>query len=103
MTDKANLDGSIVGIYGTTNGRSCEIHDTCGSSIAEDSLIWFKFCYVERYGRIKPAVKAVKIQAGEERCSVGFLPREITLQPEAKDMYHDAFAVIVFLHADSDD
>jgi hypothetical protein len=27
----------------------------------------------------------------------------VALQPGAKDIYHDKFAVVVFLHSDSDD
>jgi hypothetical protein len=34
---------------------------------------------------------------------IGFLPRVVSLQPDARGTYNDEFAVIVYLHVDLDD
>jgi hypothetical protein len=48
MMEKSIVDGAIqVGLHGTTNGRSCKLHEKCGSVISVDSLIRFKWCQVE--------------------------------------------------------
>lgn len=103
MTDDQYHDGEIVGLQGKTNGRSCEIHEACGIEVKVNSLIRFKWCSVVMPSRVEPAVKAILIGNGEERCTVGFLPRAVSLQAGAKEMFHDEFAVIVLLHDDSDD
>lgn len=96
-------DGVIVGLHGATNGRRCSMHDRCGIELQVNSLIRFKFCRVKINGCYQDAIKVVHIFFGEERCTVGFLPRTISLQPRARELYHDQFAVIVFLYAESDD
>lgn len=101
--DERTPDGEIVGLDGRTNGRSCDLHHVCGSVIKVDSLIRFKWCSVKIQGRVEVAIKAVVVCGGQESCTVGFLPRTVSLQPGAKDAYHDEFAVIVFLHSDSED
>jgi hypothetical protein len=103
MSQEECIDGEIVGIHGTTNGRTCELHDVCGSEVKVNTLIRFKFCSIEIHRRVEPAVNAVFIGYGEECCTVGFLPRAVSLQAGAKDVFHDEFAVIVCLHEESDD
>jgi hypothetical protein len=68
-----------------------------------DSLVRFKSCYVNINGRVEEAIKAVMVRCGKETCTIGFLPRVVSLQPDARGTYNDEFAVIVYLHVDSDD
>jgi hypothetical protein len=102
MTINVHPDGTIVGLHGTTNGRSCSLHEVCGRLVKVDSLVWFKSCYVNINSRVE-AIKAVLVQCGKETCTIGFLPRVVSLQPDARGTYNDEFAVIVYLHVDLDD
>jgi hypothetical protein len=51
----------------------------------------------------QPAIKAVLIFLGEERCTIGFLPKTEAFLPGAQEKYHNKFAVITFLHWESED
>ena len=72
------MDGEIVGLRGTTNNRTCEIHSCCGASIQKDRIIHFKLNAVDgSKGIVEKAIKAVKISDGTETCVVAYLPRRI--------------------------
>ena len=96
-------DGVIVGLHAPNNGRRCSMHDRCGYEVEVNSLIRFKYCRVKINGFYEDAIKAVLICFGEERCTVGFLPRTVSHQAGAREKYHDEFAVVTFLHSQSDD
>lgn len=102
MAEEGIPDGEIVGLHGTTNGRSCVLHDVCGSMLQVNSLVRFKWCRVKIRGVGEGAIKAVSVCFGRESCTVGFLPKSIALQPGAREMYHDKFATIVYLLDESD-
>jgi hypothetical protein len=100
---KAIKDGCIVGLHHHGNGRSCILHDKCGRQVQVNSLIRFKACHVRVNKQYEEAIKAVLVVCGEERCTVGFLPRSVSQQPDAKDKYQDEFAIILYLYSESDD
>jgi ABC-type sugar transport system ATPase subunit len=97
------IDGYIVGLHHHGNGRSCILHDVCGRDVQVNSLIRFKTCQVRINKRYEEAIKAVWVVCGEERCTVGFLPRSVAHEPGAKENYQDEFAMILYLYSDSED
>ena len=59
-------DGEIVGLNGTSNGRSCESHDCCGKYISPDDLVRFKLTVVDIDGTVEEAIKVVRVRDGTE-------------------------------------
>ena len=43
-------------------------------------------------------VKVILVEGGQETCTVGFLPRYITLHPEEVNQFHGQFAQIIELY-----
>ena len=93
-------DGEIVGLHGSTNGRSCESHTSCGSHVMPDDLIRFKLTMVEIDGTLEEGIKVVRIRDGTESCCIGFLPRNLVKSSKAN--YVGQFAQIVELYEHSD-
>ena len=89
-------DGEIVGLKGTSNGRSCESHDCCGESISPDDLVRFKLTVVDIDGKIEEAIKVVRVRDGTESCTIGFLPRNIV--KSRKEKFVGQFAQIIELY-----
>ena len=93
-------DGEIVGLKGTSNGRSCESHDCCGEHISPDDLVRFKLAVVDIDGKTEEAIKVVRMRDGTESCMIGFLPRNII--KSAKEKFVGQFAQIIELYEYSD-
>ena len=73
-------DGEIVGLTGSSNGRSCEQHTCCGSCVRVGDLLRIKVGVVQHGdGTVETVVKAILIQDGTETCTVGFAPRHIAV------------------------
>lgn len=71
-----NLEGEIVGLRGTGNGRMCEIHyNGCGCNVKVGERIRFRSFVVEMEGNEVFSIGAVKVSDGVESCLIGFLPR----------------------------
>jgi hypothetical protein len=72
-------DLQFVGLYGTTNGRTCERHDCCGKYVTLGDLVRLKrtVVRVSRDGeaRDEEAIAVVKIEDGFESCTIGFIAR----------------------------
>lgn len=71
------MEGEIVGLLQSNNGRSCEIHDACGKSLKVGEMVVFQSTLVEINGATETAIKAVVIRDGRESCTVGFLSRRV--------------------------
>ena len=95
-------DGEIVGLKGTTNGRTCESHDCCGKYITADDLVRFKLTVVDIDGTVEEAIKVVRVRDGTESCTVGFLPRNIVKSISSKEKFVGQFAQIIELYDQSD-
>jgi len=93
-------DGEIVGLHGTSNGRSCTSHACCGENLSPDDLIRFKFDVIEIEGHVEDAIKVVRIRDGAESCVVGFLPRNIV--KVFKEKFVGQFAQVIELYDDSE-
>lgn len=66
--------GEIVGLRGTTNGRSCDVHACCGETLRTNDLVKFRSVGVAVGNKQERAIAAVRLEEGVERCTVGFLP-----------------------------
>ena len=94
-------DGEIFGINGSTNGRSCESHDCCGSRLMPDDLIRFKLTVIDTgIRKNEEAIKAVRVRDGTETCTVGFLPRSLVVC--RKERFVGQFAQIIELYGMSE-
>lgn len=93
-------DGEIVGLKGTSNGRTCEIHDCCGEHLAPDDLVRFKLSVVNVGDKTEDAIKVVRVRDGTESCMIGFLPRNIV--KSGKDKFVGKFAQIIELYEHSE-
>jgi hypothetical protein len=67
----------IVGTESTSQGRSCEEHDICGSVLAQDVVVRFRKVQVIVRGKEESAIAAYHVSDGIDRCRVGFLPRHL--------------------------
>ena len=67
----------IVGTQANTQGRSCEEHDTCGSVLAEDTVVRFRKVQVITNGKEESAIAVYHVSDGIDCCRVGFLQRHL--------------------------
>ena len=68
----------IVGIEASSNGRSCEEHDVCGSVLTEDVVVRLRKVQVVNGKGIEETVIAAKwVSDGIDRCRVGFLQKHL--------------------------
>ena len=78
-------DGKMLGLRGTTNGRSCEQHAWYGSNVRpNDSVQFNKAPVVPIHGVDQSGIKAVLILDGMELCTIGFLGKNIAALEENK-------------------
>jgi hypothetical protein len=72
-------DLQFVGLYGSSNGRSCDRHSCCGEHVRVGDLVRLvKTVVTINISGTQPyeeAVKIVKIEDCVESCTVGFIPR----------------------------
>lgn len=74
MEGKRDLE--IVGLLSGTNGRTCCMHDICGSYVQVGDILRLKKCVVEtRPDVVEDAIQCVRIVDGVESCKVAFIPR----------------------------
>jgi hypothetical protein len=77
-----DVDLEIVGLFSSTNGRSCSIHSECGSVVKVGDLLRLKPTMVMVEGLAENAVKLSKItDNGVEGCIVAYIPRNIINVP----------------------
>jgi hypothetical protein len=76
----------IVGIEEPSRGRSCELHDVCGSNLILDCVVRIrKVQIVNDDGREETALAAYWVTDGVDLCRVGFLPRHYIKQADKFD------------------
>jgi hypothetical protein len=87
------IDFEIVGLYGSTNGRSCCFHKTCGKDVEAGNLLQLANTIVEINGQTEMAIKLVRIVDGIDGCTIGFVPQVQLKLPKVVDCL-DKFAVV---------
>jgi hypothetical protein len=79
VASEITSDLQFVGLYGTTNGRTCERHNCCGEHVSCGDLVRLKRTVVrvarDGEARDEDAISVVKIEDGVESCTIGFIAR----------------------------
>jgi hypothetical protein len=70
-------DFEIVGLLGSTNGRSCNLHDACGSQVHVGDVVRLKRTLVNVADGSEEAICCVLVRGGRETCTVAFIPRAL--------------------------
>ena len=77
-THPSGIMVEIVGIVASSNGRSCEEHNVCGSVLTEDVVVRLRKVHVVNgKGIEETAIAAHWVPDGIDRCRVGFLGRHL--------------------------
>ena len=76
---------NIVGINPSSNGRSCEEHQVCGSVLKLDSIVRFREVQIIVKGKEETTLVVYWVTDGVDCCHVGFLPRHMVKYKEACD------------------
>ena len=77
-THPSGITVEIVGIEASSNGRSCEEHNVCGSVLTEDVVVRLRKVQVVNGKGIEETAIAVHwVSDGIDRCRVGFLGRHL--------------------------
>ena len=103
-------DGEIVGLHSDTFGRSCGRHAVCGRQVGVGSIVRVTrdVLLVDRDIGTQGAddgsdqapemvLKVVSVQGGEEKCTIGFLPRHIAMRPTQVQRFDGQFAEVIEL------
>ena len=67
----------IVGLESNTQGRSCDMHATCGCLVKEDVVLRLRKVQVVVEGMEESAIAAYHVSDGVDSCRVGFLKRHL--------------------------
>ena len=95
-------DLEVVGLYGTTNGRSCSIHACCGESVKAGNVLRLVACIAETDLGEEESVKCVLVNSdGVDTCTVGFIPRVFVRHGKVTN-HMNKFIVVKELYRDSD-
>ena len=74
-----------MGINASSNGRSCEEHQVCGSVLQLDSLVRLREVQIIVKGKEETTLAVNWETDGVNHCHVGFLPRHMVKYKEAYD------------------
>lgn len=100
VDDLRHNEVEIVGLYGSTNGRSCNLHACCGKTLVRGDLLRLIPMVVTINNVQENAVKFVRITEGMQACTVGYLPRVwYNLPTIKKNMYQ--FVQVSELYSES--
>lgn len=75
--DKLAKTGDIVGLYASTNGRSCNLHPCCGEQLELGDKVAFRRRLVQVDGVNEFGIEVILMNNYEPTCTVGFLPRHV--------------------------
>lgn len=68
-------DLEIVGLFSSTNGRSCSAHQCCGKEVKKGDILRLVKTVVTVNMAPEEAIKLVRIIDGVDGCTVAFVPR----------------------------
>jgi hypothetical protein len=99
------INGDILGLKASNNGRSCSKHMPCGSQVSAGDYVVFRTATVldELTDKLEPAIKVVLIlEDGTKGCTVGFLSRHIAADQQQSLAHVDRTAIVLELYEFSD-
>jgi hypothetical protein len=67
----------VVGTEANERGRSCDVHDCCGSVLVLDAEVRFRCIQITYNGQEQTALAVYWVTDGDDRCRVGFLRRHL--------------------------
>jgi hypothetical protein len=107
MTDASLPDFEMIGLFGSSNHRSCERHAECGKYVNKNDTLRLVSCLVEVPGGgggseliSELSIKLVKIEDGIETCTVAFVPKAYASMPSIRNGINK-FVTVLELYADS--
>jgi hypothetical protein len=106
MADEIAADASLpdfemIGLFGSSNHRSCERHQTCGKHVNRNDTLRLVSCLVEIPEEgIVPSIKLVKIEDGTETCTVAFVPKAYACMPSIRNNINK-FVTVLELYSES--
>lgn len=90
---------NIVGTNASGNGRSCEEHKCCGRHvIAIDVVLRLRSVQVRIDGVEKPAIAAIWVTDGIDRCRVGFLKAKYAEKEGSSEEYDGRLVQVVSIY-----
>jgi hypothetical protein len=92
------IDGEIVGLELSDNGRSCGSHEICGSAICAGSLVRFRLVYPDAQEEV---FKVFLVKDGIELCHVGYLPRTCFMNQILRLKFDNKIAQVVEVYSKS--
>lgn len=115
--DDAGIDFEIEGLNESDNGRSCCMHECCGSNLFVGALVRVRSVGIvgmfssrpsirylhgflpDKKGSLREALACYLIWDGTEACRLGFLP---TACLRVKERFHAKFAQVCEIYDNSD-
>lgn len=98
---QGSVDCEIVGLFNSSNGRSCTVHKVCGKHLQVGDLVRLVKTFVFINMHHEEAVKVVKVVDGCDTCTVGFIPRVQAKLPHVVNNL-DKFAMVKELYYNSE-
>jgi hypothetical protein len=94
-------DFEMIGLFGSSNHRSCERHPCCGKFVNKNDTLRLVSCLVDIPDvGIELSIKLVKIEDGTETCTVAFVPKAYAIMPSIQAGINK-FVTVLELYADS--
>lgn len=96
----SSSDLEIVGLFSSSNGRSCSAHRCCGREVKKGNVLRLVKTCVTINMAPEEAIKCVRIVDGVDSCTVAYIPRVWGNLPRVKRNI-DKFVVVQELYAES--
>jgi hypothetical protein len=71
----------IFGLSSNTSGRSCNLHECCGSQVTVGDIVRLKKTLVDLDHGTEEAVACILVRRGRETCTVAYVPRALLHWP----------------------
>jgi hypothetical protein len=101
VADASLPDFEMIGLFGSSNHQSCERHHTCGKHVNRKNTLRLVSCLVQIPEQgIVPLIKLVKIEDGNETCTVALVPNAYACMPSIRNNINK-FVMVLELYSDS--
>jgi hypothetical protein len=101
--DSSLPDFEMIGLFGSSNHRSCERHAACGQFVNKNDTLRLVSCLVDVSDgghtgemRNETSIKLFKIEDGTETCTVAFVPKAYASMPSIRNSINKFVTVFRF-------